>query len=231
MQKSFKPTWSNLFFVIVVVTVAWSVSSVGYYEIAGALDLSTGYNEAPVLFSLYYGAWSVLVAVVFGPAIGGWSKNAGPGEDHGALAMLLMAFGFFALLVLPQLPQVEIPPGLNVADIVSAEPWYFVPKTVEIVFQQILLTALVLVLWAQNLTMRQLSILIAALFGGFHLTLALTDATTFYVFRYTIAATIFGALVPYLLLKLRNGFVYSFGIHWAFYAVDATLGHFAFAAT
>ena len=71
--------------------------------------------------------------------------------------------------------------------------------------------------------------LIAVLFGGFHLSLALTDVTEFYVARYTVAATLFGLIFPYLVLRLRNGFIWAFGLHWGFYAFDTVMGHLVFA--
>lgn len=83
---------------------------------------------------------------------------------------------------------------------------------------------------ALKLGLVRMSLFIAVLFGGFHLSLALTGATAFYVARYTVAATLFGAVYPYLVLRRRNGFIWAFGLHWGFYAFDTTLGHFAFAA-
>ena len=68
------------------------------------------------------------------------------------------------------------------------------------------------------------------LFGAFHLSLALNSYNPVYVFRYTIAATIFGAIVPTLILRLRNGFLISYALHWGYYAVDIAAIHFVFAA-
>jgi len=113
---------------------------------------------------------------------------------------------------------------------IDTQPWYFLPKSVEILFQQSLMTALVVALAAQNLRLGQIALLTAILFGGFHLTLALDGANPFYVLRYTVAATLFGAITPYQMLKMRNGFVYSFSLHWGWYALDTTIWRFLFPA-
>ena len=68
-------------------------------------------------------------------------------------------------------------------------------------------------------------ILVAVLFGIFHLSLVLSGSDPFYVARYTIAASAYGFLIPWLILKVRNGFAWSYALHWGFYAADATLAH------
>lgn len=226
----FRPGRGGLLAVIAVMAVTWGVSAVGYYEIIAALQLSAGYNDAPVLFTLYYGGWALVAFLLFRPALNDWSNHAPPGNDRYALAVLFCLFCGFALVVLPLLPEPDPPDDPALSDIIVAEPTYFLPKTVEILFQQILVAALVLVLRAQGLSMRLLSATTALLFGGIHVTLAFTGATELYVFRYTLAATLFGAVAPYLLLRVRHGMALAFGLHWGWYAFDATVSRFVFAA-
>lgn len=215
---------------LAVMVVVWGVSAAGYYEINAALHLSAAYNEAPVLFSLYYGGWAVVAFLVFRPVLNTLPSHLPPWNDHLALAILFCAFCTFALLVLPLLPEPSPPDDPALSDIIVAQPTYFLPKTIEVLFQQILIAALVLVLRAQGLTMAQLSLATAVLFGGIHVTLAFTGATEFYVVRYTLAATLFGAVVPHLLLRLRHGMALTFGLHWGWYAFDAAVSRFVFAA-
>lgn len=68
------------------------------------------------------------------------------------------------------------------------------------------------------------------MFGGFHLTLALSYPNPLYVARYSLAAAIFGFLAPVILLRLRHGFLLTYAIHWAYYALDIIAIHYAFAA-
>lgn len=215
---------------LAVMVVVWGVSAVGYYRIIAALHLSAAYNEAPVLFSLYYGGWALVAFLAFRPVLDRLPDHAPPWQDPAALAILFCAFCVFALVVLPMLPEASPPDDPALSDIILAQPGYFLPKTIEILFQQILVAALVLVLQAQGLALRQLSLATAVLFGGIHVTLAFTGATGFYVFRYTLAATLFGAIAPGLLLRVRHGMALCFGLHWAWYAFDAAVSRFVFAA-
>ncbi|MGP6085383.1 hypothetical protein [Antarctobacter jejuensis] len=230
MKNAIGPNWINLALVISLITATWTLSSIGYYDITEAFGLPHGYNDAPVLLSLYYGGWVLLVHWLFRPDFAAWTREKSPGEDRFAPLFLLVLFAVFSLKILPHLPKPDPPEDLAVADIVFAQSWYFIPKTVEILFQQILLTALVIEFQAMKVGLGRMTVLIAGLFGGFHLSLALTGASDFYVARYTVAATLYGMVFPYLILHRRNGYVWAFGLHWGFYAFDTTMGHFAFAA-
>jgi hypothetical protein len=59
----------------------------------------------------------------------------------------------------------------------------------------------------------------AVLFGGMHVLLALSGSSFIYVAVFTSAATIAGFIFPYLIVRVRNGLVYSYLLHWGFYAV------------
>ncbi len=108
----------------------------------------------------------------------------------------------------------------------AATPWYFLPKSAEILFQQVLITTLIAGFHRIGLPLRTTAILIAPGFGAVHLSLAFEGKNTFYVSRYTIAATTFGFVAPYLQSRRRNGFVLSYGLHRSFYAADLTVAHF-----
>ena len=88
--------------------------------------------------------------------------------------------------------------------------------------------ALVLALHQMKISLPRIMIVLTLMFGGFHLTLALNGHNPVYVARYTVAATAFGAAAPYILLRYRSGFLITYGIHWAFYAVDIALIHLYF---
>jgi hypothetical protein len=40
-----------------------------------------------------------------------------------------------------------------------------------------------------------------------------------------VSAAAFGFVFPYLLLRVANGFAYSYMIHWLYYAVSVILPH------
>lgn len=216
---------------IVIVATAWSLSSYGYYWLGPVVGAEIGYNDAPVLFAVYYAAWALLVFLVFREPFRNWVNHQFQG-DRVTLAMaMLLVFTIYALFVIPRLPASEWVRSETPVEFFYANAQYFLPKSVEILFQQILIAALILALHSLGLSLRTISLSVALMFGSFHLTLALAYDNPLYVARYSVAATLFGAIVPYLILKLRNGFLISYAIHWSYYAIDIALIHYVFAAT
>jgi hypothetical protein len=63
----------------------------------------------------------------------------------------------------------------------------------------------------------------AALFGVSHLLLAFGGVPVGYVVRFMVAATLFGFLFPYLILRVPNGLGYSYMLHWIYYAITAVM--------
>lgn len=221
----------HLTLTLAVSALTWLASSLGYFELAPALHADIGYNDAPVFFASYYAIWALIVAYVFRDSFRHFTDFQVPPEHIAGFTLLLVAFGCFALFIVPRLPEMEwARQDHDPVEFFWASSWYFLPKSVEILFQQVLIAALVLALYQMKLPLRQIAMIMALMFGGFHLTLLLNGDNPLYVLRYSIAATVFGACAPYLLLRLRSGFLISYAIHWAFYAVDFTLIHYHFAA-
>lgn len=215
---------------LALVGVLWSVSSWGYYALVEALELASGYDDAPLLFTAFYLGWTALALYLFRRTLAG---ELSPPVAFGhalALAPILLAYAAFVTLGLPLLPDVSViraPP--NPPEFMFASAWYYLPKSADILFQQVLVAALVRRADAGGLSLRAISILMAVLFGGFHLTLALDGFTSLYVARFTVAATLFGLVVPWLYLRKRHGFRWAYGLHWGFYALDATITHLVLA--
>lgn len=221
---------TRLWITIAIAVGAWSAASLGYFWLLPVLEAEIGYNDEPLFFALYYGLWAAVVFWVFKGCFYGWAKQAHLREDRILLPVMAVIFAGYVLFVLPRLPATVWTRSETPVEFFSATAWYFLPKSVEILFQQILLAALILALHALKLSLLQISVLVAALFGGLHLSLALSSYNPAYVFRYSIAATIFGAIVPYLMLHMRNGFLIAYSVHWSCYALDLALIHFYFAA-
>jgi hypothetical protein len=108
---------------------------------------------------------------------------------------------------------------------VVATSWYFLPKSIDILFQQLLIVALVLALAEQRYSVRSISILCAAAFGAMHVFLAFGGVPPGYVIRFMVSAAAFGLLFPYLILRVPNGLAYSYILHWAYYAISVVLPH------
>lgn len=215
---------------LALVAVSWSVSSWGYYALVDALAVESGYDDAPILFAGYYLGWSVVALLAFRHIFAGRLSRPILMGHAAALAPILIAYGAFVALALPLLPDVSIyraPP--NPPEFMFASAWYYLPKSVDILFQQILVAAMVLRAHHARVPLGAVSILMALLFGGFHLTLALDGFTAIYVARFTVAASVFGLIIPWLYLRTRHGFRWAYGLHWGFYALDAVITHLVLA--
>lgn len=210
--------------------VFWSASSWGYYTLVDALAVESGYDDAPIFFACYYLGWSTVALLVFRHVFAGQLSRPILFGHVTALAPILIAYGAFVVLALPLLPDISIyraPP--NPPEFMFASAWYYLPKSFDILFQQVLVAAMVLRAHRALVPLRAISILMAMLFGGFHLTLALDGFTTLYVARFTVAASIFGLMIPWIYLRTRHGFRWAYGLHWGLYALDAVITHLVLA--
>ena len=229
--RRYRAALLNLLYTVLIVAGTWTLSSLGYFQLEPMLQAEIGYNDAPISFAVYYAFWAVRVLVIFRQSFPRAGDLSVTPVRLGVMALMLTAFAIFAMGVLPRLPQMEWTRTQSPVEFFWANSWYFLPKTVEILFQQILIAALVFALARLRLRTRTISLLVAGMFGAFHLTLALSYPNPVYVLRYSVAAALFGALVPWVLINLRHGFLITFGIHWAYYALDAIAIHFVFASS
>ena len=204
----------------------WIASDAGYYFVLPVLGLKASYNDGPIAITLYYLFWVGLAVIALWPTYASWPQYARWATFENrltSLAVWLIAFGgavLFAAYVLPALPPFDWRESWAPPELPLATPWYFLPKSIEILFQQLLVVALVLTLAAEKYSLRKISIYCAALFGGTHVLLAFGDVPWGYVTRFAILAAIFGIIFPYLILRVPNGFAYSYLTHWSYYALS-----------
>ena len=210
---------------LALIAIAWIASDLGYYLLMPMLGLRTGYNTEPVTIALYYTAWIAAVMPAFWPLYRGWPTVETPVVTHVILIGLLGGIVLFALYGLPALPRIVWTESWEPPELMRVTPWYFVPKAIEILFQQLLVAALVLLLAAKRLAVRTISITCALLFGAMHLLLAFGGMPIGYVLRFVAAATAFGFVFPQLLLRVPNGFAYSYTLHWAYYLATIVAAH------
>ncbi|PIB24238.1 hypothetical protein BFP76_03170 [Amylibacter kogurei] len=220
-----------VFKALIIVAVLWVVSSQLYYYLVDWLGLDSGYNDAPILFALFYVGWAIATVALFWRLLSSVVNKTILHREALYLLPILDGFGLFVVYFLPVLPSVSvIRAPENPPEFMFATAWYYLPKTADILFQQAIVMVLIFTAARAKFSIRTIAIAMAVAFGGFHLLLALDGFTPLYVARFTIGATAFGALLPYLYLRLRNGFRWAFSCHWGFYAFDATLTHLILAA-
>jgi hypothetical protein len=203
----------------------WVASDAGYRFLLPALDLKSNYNDGPIGATLYYVFWVGVAIIAFWPQYARWPKQANWQTFENRLVSTLVwtvAFSgsvIFVAYVLPALPRFEWRETWSPPELPIATPWYFLPKSIEVLFQQLLIVALVVELASQKFGLRRISLYCAGLFGIAHLLLAFGDVPWIYVIRFAVLAALFGLLFPYLILRVPNGFAYSYIVHWAYYAL------------
>jgi hypothetical protein len=104
-----------------------------------------------------------------------------------------------------------------------ATPWYFLPKSIDILFQQLLVAAMVISFYHKKFPVKEISVWCALLFGTAHLSLVFGKESGLYVATFTMSAIAASFIFPYLILKVKNGLIYSYFVHWLFYAVVVIL--------
>ena len=214
-----------------MVAVLWLVSSQGYYTLIAALGVDSGYDDAPLLFASYYLAWAAVALWLFRPLLTAPLRLATIKREAFVMLPVMACFVLFVIYGLPLLPAVsELRAPSEPPEFMFASAWYYLPKSADIVFQQVLVAGLVLTAARAGYGLLPIAFSTALAFGAFHLLLVFDGFTPTYITRFALSATLFGAVLPYLYLRARNGVRWAFGLHWGFYAVDATLTHFILAA-
>ena len=225
------PAKSTLLWTLVQIAAVWTLSDIGYYILLPALGVQPNYNDGAVAITLYYAFWTGIAVITFWPLYATWSLHGRWTTFENRLtSYIVWSLSFagcllFAAYVLPSLPTVHWKESWTPPDMVAATPWYFLPKSIDILFQQLLVVALVLALAAQHYSVRRISACCALAFGLAHALLAFGGVPVGYVIRFMVSAAAFGFLFPYLILRVPNGLAYSYIVHWVYYAVSVVLPH------
>lgn len=221
-----EPAWRRRQFRIFgLLALFWVVSDLAYYFGLPAVGIGADYNGFPIANAVFYLFWSGLAAIVFWPLYARWNRD-GPWPTWrnrilaAAVWTLLFALTLgYVHLVVPALPPSTWPADAGPAPaLVVATPAYFLPKTAEILFQQLLVVALIVSLSIDAVPIRLIMPICAGLFGGMHILLLFSEMPFSAVMRFTLAATIFGLILPQLVLKVRFGLAAAFALHWTYYA-------------
>lgn len=216
---------------LVQIAVIWILADLGYYLVLPELGIRSSYNVGPLAIALYYVFWVGIAVITFWPIYATWNRY-GQWEtfSNRITSYIVWSLAFagtvlFAAYVLPLLPPVEWVQSFDPPEVRTATPWYFLPKSIDILFQQLLIVAFVLALAGANIPLSRISIYCALTFGAAHVLLAFGPAPVGYVVRFMLAAAAFGFLFPYLILRVPNGLAYSYVVHWLYYAVTVAMPH------
>jgi hypothetical protein len=231
MSKAVHLSRTDLTRTLLHIAGLWMLADFGYYLLLPLLGVQPSYNHGGVAITLYYVFWIGIAVIAFWPLYSLWPRYgrattfANPLASYLVWSISFVACLLFAAYVLPRLPSINWKESWTPPDLVLATPWYFLPKSVEILFQQLLIVALVIALAAQKLSLQRISLYSAAAFGAAHVVLVFAAVPWGYVFRFMISAALFGLLFPYFILRMRNGLAISYLLHWGYYAVSVVLPH------
>lgn len=142
-------------------------------------------------------------------------------RSYGLLALFLAFVYLFYAYAVPALDPVgDIAKlyGLENGTFLRGGDGYVFVKTLEILLQQILITGIILSLASHKKSFIFVSTMFALLFGLTHLAL-LPSMGVGLALIFTAAAGLSAVVFPYLILYVRNGFVYTYIIHWFAYVL------------
>lgn len=205
------------------IALIWIVSDIGYYLVFPMLGLEPSYNAGSIAVTLYYVFWTGIVVIAFWPLYVRWITFERRFATYIVWSLVFAGCTLFAAYLLPLLPPTKWTQPWSPPDVAVATPWYFLPKSVDILFQQLLIVALVLALSVRRYSLRRISIYCAILFGGMHVLLAFAGLPFGYVVRFMVAGAAFALLFPYLILRVPNGLAYSYMVHWVYYAITVIM--------
>ncbi|MDO8600067.1 MAG: hypothetical protein Q7R73_00395 [bacterium] len=207
------------------IAALWIASDVGYYIVLPLFGFSAGYSNAPVGIALYYAFWVAVSVNTFWPIFKKWRPIVNVPRAYMFLLASFAGLVLFALFVMPKLPSIVWTESWDPPELMVANHWYFLPKAIEILLQQVLIAALVLAFSARGYSIRAISLWSMILFGGAHLALSFGGLPFGYVTRFIISAMAFGLIFPRLMLKAPNGFTISYTLHWLYYVVTVVMAH------
>ncbi len=215
-----------LYRVLLRIAGLWMLATMGYYVALPAFGYHLSYNAAPVAIACYFLVWAVISFLFFLDLFRAWSDGGSRLWWYGGVSLACSAVVWGLLYALSLLPVLQGPQMAPYSDLLLSTPWYFLPKSVDILVQQILTAALILALHFRLGSFKKVLIGYGVCFGGAHVLLyALSDAPPPYALIMTVGALLSTLVFPYLIVRVREGFVYAYAIHLVFYILLAMLLH------
>jgi hypothetical protein len=217
---------ADLAWTLALVAVLWLASDAGYFYLLPTLGLKGSYSASSIPIAVYYAVWVVIAVAIFWRVYRiWWTAYENRLSSYVLFSLTFAALTLFPGYALPLLPPINWAEPWTPPEIVFATPWYFLPKSVEILFQQLLVLAMVVAFSGRQLALSTISVSCALLFGAIHILVALEDVPLGYAVRLVVVGSAFGLVFPYLILRMRNGLAYAYIAHWSYYAITALAPH------
>jgi len=119
--------------------------------------------------------------------------------------------------------------------VIKKYPWYtllridykfLISKPFEILFQQLCVLLLITWLMQYGFVFYQILIVFGILFGLSHLRL-LFESRNLFTYLFIVTALIGSIVLPYLIVYVKNGAIYSYLIHYGYYTLLGTVYWFS----
>lgn len=206
-----KANTRTLEFRLGLITLVWLFSMGLLFTILPLFGYIVTYQEQPFFVAAYYLLWLGVLFLSF-PHMSREVFFENSLRSYGILALFMAGVTLFYGYVLPD--------GSNlsavVPDFMRGGVEYLLVKTIEILFQQVLIVLLILTLASYRDDMWFVSKAYTFIFSIVHLAL-IPRLGLAYTALFFGASLLSAFVFPYIILKVKNGFVYSYIIHWSAY--------------
>jgi hypothetical protein len=195
--------------------VVWACSMAALNVIPPVFfGFNVSYQVYPFLVSAYYLVWLGILLLVFP------NTTRAVFVDHSLSSFGLLSFFMAGIVLLygyvfPAI-QSQLPASIHAVDFLVGGPGYVLTKIIEILFQQVLIVALILSIASYKNDVLFVAGVYAALFGVAHLALVPKLGVPLTILFFGLAL-LSAVVFPYLIMKVRNGFVFSYMVHWVAY--------------
>jgi hypothetical protein len=186
----------------------------------GLIRKGVTYLTNPLLTSCLFLSFSALVMILFRP----WLEPLAGSVTAPSVMVLLTA------VVLTVAVYAVVPQWLDRPDeLIARHPEefylpmqyrYLLPKSFEILFQQLIIVLLTLRLAATGLPLTGVVLAFLGCFALLHLPMLLLVRRRVGL-AYNLASVTLAAVFPVLILHVPSGVVYSYAVHWFFYTLAA----------
>jgi hypothetical protein len=194
----------------------WAGAYIGFIAILPLLGFGISYATHPFESTAYYLVWAGIACLCF-PHTVARVQLSQSARAYGSFVLFMSAVALFYGVILSLLPGYA-PATASTNFFLNTDRHFFLPKFAELLFQQILIAATILSIASFERNLLFVSLMYGVLFGFAHV-FVLFEIPPAYVGILALGAVSSAALFPYLILRVENGFIYSFMIHWLFYIV------------
>lgn len=220
-----------LLWTLTQIASVWIISDIGYYVFLPAFGIGGSYTANPLQITIYYFIWLLLTIFSFWGMYRTWNMFERNISTYIVIFVGTVLVVSYLTYILPLFPPIAWATPTPPSELLIATSWFFLPKSIDIMLQQLLVVAMVLAFSLQKYSLKTISVWCALLFGGAHLLLVFGKESVQYVALFTLSAVVASFIFPYLILRVKNGLVYSYFLHWLFYAVAIVIAHMTFSTS